>query len=54
MCPTSPRKDLKGREDAEPLWGGASEMYFLADTRHGNGHGLNEERIPEQLKGEGG
>ena len=25
-----------------------------ADTGYGHGHGFNEERTPEQLKGEGG
>ena len=32
MYPTDPRKDLKRGEDAEPLWGEASEMYFFTDT----------------------
>jgi hypothetical protein len=29
MYPTNPQKDLKGREDAEPLWGTASERFLV-------------------------
>jgi len=29
-------------------------LWFFTDTYHGHGHGFNEERTPEELKGEGG
>jgi len=34
MCPTKPQKDPKGREDAESLWGTASERFLVWISPH--------------------